>query len=254
MELARAQIAWQLGKRYAQDSELELGRGGRRRRATTSRSRAPRAPRSRHRERRAADGSGAENDLRMIWETVVTTRSSGGRVHVAPMGIRESAEGRVVLAPFRPSTTLENVLATRVRRRELHRRRAGHRRLPDRPARLADAWPASASSASASTAHSPIASSRWRGSTRTASARACTATSSSPANHRPFRGFNRAQAAVVEAAILVSRLHMLPPEKIDTEMKYLAIAIEKTAGPTEREAWSWLVERIDAVPRRSGTR
>ena len=50
----------------------------------------------------------------MIWETVITTRSSAGRVHIAPMGIRESAEGRVILAPFRPSTTLENVLATRV--------------------------------------------------------------------------------------------------------------------------------------------
>jgi len=39
---------------------------------------------------------------------------------------------------------------------------------------------------------------------------------------------------------------MLPAEKIDTEMKYLAIAIDKTAGPNEREAWSWLVARIDA--------
>jgi hypothetical protein len=63
--------------------------------------------------------------------------------------------------------------------------------------------------------------------------------------HSPFRGFNRAQSAVVEAAILVSRLHMLSPEKIDSEMSYLAIAIEKTAGPREREAWSWLVERIE---------
>jgi hypothetical protein len=39
---------------------------------------------------------------------------------------------------------------------------------------------------------------------------------------------------------------MLPPEKIDTEMKYLTIAIDKTAGPAEREAWSWLLARIDA--------
>jgi len=62
--------------------------------------------------------------------------------------------------------------------------------------------------------------------------------------HAPFRGFNRAQAAVVEAAILVSRLTMLPAQKIDDEMRYLAIAIEKTGGPREREAWSWLVERI----------
>ncbi|MGH8750354.1 MAG: DUF447 family spectrin-like domain-containing protein, partial [Burkholderiales bacterium] len=59
-------------------------------------------------------------------------------------------------------------------------------------------------------------------------------------------GFNRAQGAVLEAAVLVSRLHLLPREKIEAEVKYLAIAIEKTAGPAEREAWSWLMEKIEA--------
>jgi hypothetical protein len=64
------------------------------------------------------------------------------------------------------------------------------------------------------------------------------------ASHAPFRGFNRAQAAVIEAAVLVSRLHLLPPEKIDSELAYLAIAVGKTAGPAEQEAWGWLQERI----------
>jgi hypothetical protein len=64
--------------------------------------------------------------------------------------------------------------------------------------------------------------------------------------HRPFRGFNRAQGAVLECAILVSRLHMLPADKIDGELAYLQIAIDKTAGAEEREAWSWLLERIAA--------
>jgi len=49
---------------------------------------------------------------------------------------------------------------------------------------------------------------------------------------------------VIEAAILVSRLDRLPAQKIDDEMRYLAIAVDKTAGPVEREAWSWLTERI----------
>ena len=62
--------------------------------------------------------------------------------------------------------------------------------------------------------------------------------------HRSFLGFNRAQAAVIEGAILISRLERLPREKIDREMAYLAIAIEKTAGPLEREAWQWLEERL----------
>jgi uncharacterized protein len=62
--------------------------------------------------------------------------------------------------------------------------------------------------------------------------------------HAPFTGFNRAKAAVIELAILVSRLKMLPRDKIEAEIAYLAIAIEKTAGPNENEAWGWLMQRV----------
>ena len=51
--------------------------------------------------------------------------------------------------------------------------------------------------------------------------------------------------------MLVSRLHMLPAAKIDAEMAYLQIAIDKTAGPEELEAWQWLVDAIDAFRARS---
>ena len=64
-------------------------------------------------------------------------------------------------------------------------------------------------------------------------------------SHGDFMGFNRAQAAVVEGAVLVSRLHLLPREKVDSEMRYLQIAIDKTAGPAEHEAWQWLCEAVD---------
>ena len=42
--------------------------------------------------------------------------------------------------------------------------------------------------------------------------------------------------------------------KIDSEMAYLQIAIDKTAGPGEHEAWGWLreavaVHRKKAAPR-----
>lgn len=66
------------------------------------------------------------------------------------------------------------------------------------------------------------------------------------ATHRPFRGFNRAQAAVIELAILVSRLRMLAPEKITREMEYLRVACEKTAGERERLAWRWLSDKVAA--------
>ena len=74
------------------------------------------------------------------------------------------------------------------------------------------------------------------------------------AQHAPFRGFNRAQAAVIEAAILVSRLHMLPPDKIESEIAYLEIAVSKTAGPVEQEAWDWLMEKIGAHRQRATSR
>ncbi len=64
--------------------------------------------------------------------------------------------------------------------------------------------------------------------------------------HKPWEGFNRAQAAVLELAVLTTRLHMLPPEKVENELKYLEIAISKTAGPREDEAWEWLTEKVSA--------
>jgi hypothetical protein len=38
---------------------------------------------------------------------------------------------------------------------------------------------------------------------------------------------------------------MLPPGKIASEIAYLAIAVEKTAGEREQQAWNWLMERIE---------
>jgi hypothetical protein len=64
--------------------------------------------------------------------------------------------------------------------------------------------------------------------------------------HAPFKGFNRAQAAVIEAAILVSRLRLLPRDKIDREMSYLEAAVHKTASPLEAEAWDWLRDAVKA--------
>ena len=49
---------------------------------------------------------------------------------------------------------------------------------------------------------------------------------------------------MLELAILASRLSMLPREKIEAEIAYLSIAIEKTAGPEEQEAWGWLMEKV----------
>ena len=61
---------------------------------------------------------------------------------------------------------------------------------------------------------------------------------------KSFKGFNRAQAAVIEGAILISRLEILPLKKIKKEMQYLQIAVDKTAGSNEKIAWTKLMKKI----------
>jgi hypothetical protein len=180
----------------------------------------------------------------MIFETIVTSIDREQRPHIAPMGVREE-NGQVVLAPFRPSGTLDNVLATgcaTVNASDDVRVFAGcltGRR--DWPLVACEQTPCVR--LDGALAHRELRLARVEQDAlrpRLYLDVVCERT------HAPFRGFNRAQAAVLECAILVSRLHMLPAEKIDSELAYLDIAIDKTAGPAEREAWGWLLERIAA--------
>ena len=73
-----------------------------------------------------------------------------------------------------------------------------------------------------------------------------------PALHRGFRreflGFNRARHAVLEAAILATRVHMLPAEQIREEFARLQVIVDKTAGPREFEAMALLTEHIRRAP------
>lgn len=180
----------------------------------------------------------------MIRETIVTTQSRDGRVHIAPIGLIEE-DGGFIIAPFHPSTTLDNLRETACAVANYTDDvlvfagcLTGRRDWPTRPAtRLAGAV------LEQTLAHAEL------------EVVAVTEDAVRPRfrcrvvheeSHRPFRGFNRAQAAVVEAAILTSRLHLLPAEKIEREIAYLQIAIDKTAGPRERQAWAWLMERIAA--------
>ncbi|HEY5817495.1 MAG TPA: DUF447 domain-containing protein [Mesorhizobium sp.] len=177
-----------------------------------------------------------------IRETILTTVNRAGKVHVAPLGIISEKDGWII-APFRPSTTLDNLAE-----------------VPFAIANYTDDvrvfagcltgrkdWPTVAVEGfavpriEAALAHSvlevaeihddPV---RPRHFCRVVS----------EAMHAPFTGFNRAKAAVLELAILVSRLHMLPRDKVEAELTYLAIAMDKTAGPEEQEAWGWLMRRV----------
>ncbi len=180
----------------------------------------------------------------MIFETVVTTVPPDGRVHVAPMGVRYRRE-LVVLKPFKPSTTLDNILATGCAVLNLLTDTrvfagcvTGRKSWPTMPARqvqgvrLAQAL-----------GHVELKAQEVRDD---AERPELLMRRVHEEQHQPFMGFNRAQAAVIEAAVLVSRLHMLPADKIDAEMRYLQIAIDKTAGEVEREAWGWLCDAVSA--------
>jgi hypothetical protein len=62
---------------------------------------------------------------------------------------------------------------------------------------------------------------------------------------RDFFGFNRAKHAVVEAAILATRTHILPAEQIQEELTRLATIVDKTAGDQERRAFDFLKQHIE---------
>ncbi|MGH7155454.1 MAG: DUF447 domain-containing protein [Acetobacteraceae bacterium] len=179
----------------------------------------------------------------MIRETVITTVSADGCVHIAPIGLIEEPGGWII-APFHPSRTLDNLRAVpqavanytddvRIFAGCL----TGRRDWPCMPARRVA--PPRLAAALAHAEMQVIAvdddAQRPRFHCRIVHRE----------THAAFRGFNRAQAAVVEAAILVSRLFMLPREKVLAEIAYLETAITKTAGPAEREAWDWLTQAID---------
>jgi uncharacterized protein len=184
------------------------------------------------------------NDV--IFETVVTTVSPDGAPHVAPMGIRyrsPQGQGEVILMPFKPSTTLDNILATGhatlnivVDTRVFAGCVTGRRTWP-----LVPTLRIEGRRLAAALRHLELKLAEQQEDDQRPVLRMAVV---HEADHAPFPGFNRAQAAVVEGAILVSRLRMLPASKVEAEMAYLQIAIDKTAGPHEHEAWGWIVEAV----------
>ncbi|MEW6039591.1 MAG: DUF447 domain-containing protein [Pseudomonadota bacterium] len=186
----------------------------------------------------------------MIRETLVTTTAPGGAAHIAPMGIHV-LDAEYLVMPFRPSQTLENVLASGcavVNYSDDVRIFAGcltGRR--DWP--LVPAERVSGQRLDGALAHAELELSRVEDDPERPRLYFRLV---HEANHAPFRGFNRAQFAVLEAAILVSRLHFLPWSKIERELDYLRIGLDKTAGPRELEAWSWLMDAIAAHQTKAG--
>ncbi len=180
----------------------------------------------------------------LIVETIVTTFNSKREAHIAPLGLIHDG-AHWIIAPFRPSTTLDNLRANPVAA-------ASH---TDDVRVFAGAvtgrkiWPLSPTRSIAGERLADCVS-HWE-----LKVEKIIEDEQRPRflcsivheeTHKPWQGFNRAQAAVIELAVLTTRLNMLPPEKVESELKYLEIAISKTAGPREEEAWEWLMEKITA--------
>ena len=179
----------------------------------------------------------------MIRECIITTLNKDRAVHIAPMGIRQQADD-LMIAPFKPSTTLNNLLRSgqavinisddvRIFAGCL----CGRDRWPTLPTQVVEGerLAAALSHIEVEVVHNSKDDTRPVFYCREKYRH----------THAPFMGFNRAKAAVLEGAILVSRLSMLPTEKIDREIAYLQMAIDKTAGDDELLAWGWLLERIE---------
>lgn len=64
---------------------------------------------------------------------------------------------------------------------------------------------------------------------------------------RPFFGFNRAKHAVIEAAILATRVGIVPENQVRSELRRLAPLIEKTGSHAEHRAFQLIVEYVDDV-------
>ncbi len=192
----------------------------------------------------SADGRTRILSQDFIQEVILTTADTSGAAHIAPMGIRRRGE-LILIAPFRPSRTLDNLIQLRCAAinytddvRVFAGCLTGRRDWPLAPSQRIDAPRLADSLAHCEVTLEEIQEDPVRPSLLCRPVREST--------HRPFQGFNRARAAVLELAILASRLDLLPPDKVTREIEYLRIAVDKTAGPAELEAWGWLMERVSA--------
>jgi hypothetical protein len=180
----------------------------------------------------------------MIIESIVTTIDPAGRVNCAPMGV-EWGEETIVIKPFVETTTFRNLLAGGCA-----------------VVNLTDDVMLFALGATEPAEFPWAPARRIRGAVLEA---ACSwrelevvASDTTPPRsrfemkvvhreeRRPFLGFNRARHAVLEAAILATRTHLIPAEEIQRELSRLQVLVDKTAGPREREAMAHLAGVIGA--------
>jgi len=196
----------------------------------------------------------------MILEGIVTTANAGGTPHAAPMGPETDEEiSYLVLKPFQDSTTFRNLRRTGsgifhvTDDVELLAQAAvGHLRLQvhRQPATPQDAATSQSSAwyvqpAPEQTGYLLENCCRWFrfhvvavDDSQPRARLECAI--DARGSRREFFGFNRAKHAVVEAAILATRAHLIPAEELQREFERLRILVEKTGGGSEKRAFEFL--------------
>jgi uncharacterized protein len=181
----------------------------------------------------------------VILETILTTRDSLGVVNCAPMGV-EWGDTEIVIKPFLDTTTFRNLRDTG----------AAVVNLTDDVMLFAQAALVEAQFPALPASVVPGVVLEAACSWREVQVRAIDATPprarilTAVVHHgvrREFLGFNRARHAVLEATILATRIHLLPPEQIREEFARLQVLVDKTAGPREREAMALLTQHVRAA-------
>jgi hypothetical protein len=182
----------------------------------------------------------------MILEGIVTTVSLTGEINIAPMGPRVDAEmRRFTLRPFNTSTTYRNLRqhgegAFHVTDDVLLLARAAVGQLiempPLFPARAIRGWILRDACRAYEFRVLDIDDREERVNIDVETVYHGTM--------REFFGFNRAKHAVVEAAILATRTHLLPMADIEAEFKKLGVIVQKTGGEQEKKAFEFLREHV----------
>ncbi|HET6572549.1 MAG TPA: DUF447 domain-containing protein [Fimbriiglobus sp.] len=185
----------------------------------------------------------------MILEGLVTTTNPDGTPHLAPMGPHvEPDMRRFLLRPFPTSNTYRNLEAHGVG--VLHvtdnvlllaKAAVGEAEMPAlRPATAVRGWVIADACRCYEFRVRSIDASEQRVRIE------CEVVRSEPL--RDFFGFNRGKHAVLEAAILATRLHLLPREEVEAEYRKLRVIVNKTGGTQEREAMTFLEDYLSRHP------
>lgn len=189
----------------------------------------------------------------MILEGIVTTLDLHGTLNVAPMGPRVGPSmARFVLRPFRSSTTYRNLRqhgegVFHVTDDVLLLARTAIGLPPDAPTRPAEAVSGAVLLGSCRYYEFRVTDLDDRQERTTIQAETVAS-----GRLRDFFGFNRAKHAVIEAAVLATRIDLLPLDEVLREFRRLAAPVEKTGGDDELAAFSLLLEHVRQAARARG--